>query len=197
MHDTYCLGQPCLPIWRVWSKPWIYSKSFESTAQSHSHAKKFGPFSLFPSKFHWVWSWRLRSSNRAPNLWTTGQKPLKCLHQKVSKRTSEACQNRKGPDTHSKLTSARAIYRKNSQKVAGAHISIFCRYFFQWVRFQNGILSFGPSLYIYIRLKICTMYIHDHTCTYIHMANIQWTNCPLVGNHGFLENPTVFKIEII
>ena len=58
--------------------------------------------------------------HRAPNLWTTGQKLLKCLHQKVSKRTSEACQNRKGPDTHSKLTSARAIYRKIQSKSCGS-----------------------------------------------------------------------------
>ena len=37
---------------------YIYSKSFESTAQSHSHAKKFGPFSLFPSKSQrFVCSW--------------------------------------------------------------------------------------------------------------------------------------------
>ena len=63
--------------------------------------------------------------NRAPNLWTTGQKPLKCLHQKVSKRTSEACQNRKGPDTHSKLTSARAIYRKNTVKKLREHIFLY------------------------------------------------------------------------
>ena len=37
--------------------------------------------------------------------------------------------------------------KKHSTKVAGAHISRFCRNFFQWVRFQNGILSFSPSLY--------------------------------------------------
>ena len=37
---------------------YIYSKSFESTAQSHSHAKKIGPFSLFPSKSQrFVCSW--------------------------------------------------------------------------------------------------------------------------------------------
>ena len=53
------------------------------------------------------------------------EKTLKCLHQKVSKRTSEACQNRKGPDTHSKLTSARAIYRKNTVKKLREHIFLY------------------------------------------------------------------------
>ena len=147
----------------------LHSKLFSVTPILTRVWKLGGPSKFSSGTIRIAWGNHVYPSegfyqNRAPNLWTTGQKPLKCLHQKVSKRTSEACQNRKRPDTHSKLTSARAIYRKNSQKVAGAHISIFCRYFFQWVRFQNCILSFGPSLYI----SSCVYY------TYIWTLYIWW-----------------------
>ena len=63
--------------------------SLESTAQSHSHAKR-----------------PLNTIAKTPEM--------------ISQKTSEACQNRKGPDTHSKLTLTESFlekFRSQSKKV--------------------------------------------------------------------------------
>jgi hypothetical protein len=103
----------------------LHSKLFSVTPILTRVWKLGGPSKFSSGTIRIAWGNHVYPSegfyqNRAPNLWTTGQKPLKCLHQKVSKRTSEACQNRKRPDTHSKLTSARAIYRKIQSKSCGS-----------------------------------------------------------------------------